>query len=167
MIIYDTNNFKTLPWKNGGGVTSELYRFPEEGDFDIRISVATVEVPGPFSHYSRIKRWLLPLSGEGLELSIQGKTLHLRPGGEALEFSGEDEVYCHLLGGPVTDFNVMIKQGKGEVIVKSWGTTEYHHCNADELFLYFPGDKKLYHLNRGETLEASTPRISVEHYRSE
>ncbi len=167
MKSYDIQNFKILPWRNGGGLTCELYRFPETGDFDIRLSLATVERAGPFSLYPGVNRWLLPLTGEGFELRVQGKILYLRPGDEVWEFSGDDEVFCQLLDGPVTDFNVMIKRGAGKVIVKAWDSREHHRCDGDELFLYFPEDKKLYHLIGGETLEASTPRISVERYRSE
>ena len=52
-----------MPWKNGGGVTSELARSPQADEFDWRLSVAEVATDGPFSQFPGIDRLLVLLSG--------------------------------------------------------------------------------------------------------
>ncbi len=167
MRMFTSEDFKLMPWKNGSGVTLELYRFPETGEFDLRISSATVATSGPFSLYPGVRRWLVALDGEGLELKINTREIQLKPGDPAIEFSGDTEITCDLLGGPVTDFNVMLKEGFGSVVVRSCLRPETHECTGDELFLYLPSEKILYRLTRGEKLDVSSPRVSVERYRRE
>ncbi len=44
-----------MPWKNGGGVTTEICVSPPSGAFDWRVSIATVNADGPFSTLHRIR----------------------------------------------------------------------------------------------------------------
>ena len=47
----DARSHRPMPWKNGGGTTTEIARSPETGSatttFDWRISMARVETSGP------------------------------------------------------------------------------------------------------------------------
>lgn len=65
---------RRVPWKNGRGVTEELAVWPpeasfERGDFDARISLSSVQEPGPFSPFPGFDRVLLVTKGGGLRLS--------------------------------------------------------------------------------------------------
>lgn len=97
------------PWRNGGGQTRELLREGEGATgFALRISVAEVTSSGPFSRYPGVSRALCLLGGEGLSLRrADGLSLRLEPGDPPFCFFGEDDWQAELLGGPVTDFNVM------------------------------------------------------------
>ena len=66
---------RRMPWKNGGGETVEVIVHPEGAslsDFGWRVSMATVASDGPFSVFPGIDRTLAVLSGEGMDLSIEG-----------------------------------------------------------------------------------------------
>ena len=102
------------PWKNGGGVTRELAIAPAGAgldDFDWRISCAQVASGGPFSPFPGIDRSLAVLAGAGLRLDFAGAD-PLTLDGECapLAFRGEQPVSAELLGGAVSDFNVMTRR---------------------------------------------------------
>jgi environmental stress-induced protein Ves len=104
-------DYQNQPWKNGGGVTTQLAiwpqsaAFPQEA-FEWRISSATISGPGPFSAFPGYDRLLCIWSGGGLELNGQP----LRDG-QCLHFSGDQPTSCKLLAGPVKDLNVIYRRG--------------------------------------------------------
>lgn len=120
-----------MPWKNGGGVTRELWKLPHPSDparFLARVSIATVGASGPFSVFPGVDRTLMILEGAGVVLTIDGTRevvldQPLRP----FAFPGETEIQCRLLGGPVRDFNLMVDralaQGSLEVVRLASGET--------------------------------------------
>lgn len=104
------------PWKNGGGITTELAAAPHGAgldDFDWRISTARVEAAGPFSRFDGIDRSLAVLAGAGLSLRIDGgPPLMQAPGMAPLVLRGEQAVHAALPGGAVTDLNVMTRRAR-------------------------------------------------------
>ena len=105
------------PWANGGGITYEIARWPEEpGDFDWRLSIAEVATEGPFSDYPGIDRTLVLLSGQ-MRLSIDG-VLSDMAHSESIAFPGESKVSAQLPCGPTMDFNVMSRRGRITAEVK-------------------------------------------------
>lgn len=107
-------DWRTMPWKNGLGVTHELLR---EGDgaqgFALRLSVAEVSADGPFSRFEGVDRVIALLDGAGLRLRRDdGQTVTLDRPGEPFAFAGEDAWACSLLGGPTLDFNVMTDRAR-------------------------------------------------------
>lgn len=103
------------PWRNGGGVTRELLAFPGATDWRVRISVADVTAPGPFSRFAGIERWFAVLEGDGVVLRVDGVPHPVGPSGPALRFSGEAGTDCELRGGPTLDFNLMAAPGCGRL----------------------------------------------------
>jgi uncharacterized protein len=106
-------DYQDMPWKNGGGVTRELLRWPHPRrpkDFRVRLSIATVATPGPFSLFPGVDRTLVVLEGEGMVLALarEEREVTLRPTSPPFAFPGEAPCDCRLLGGPVRDFNVMV-----------------------------------------------------------
>jgi len=104
-------DFRTMPWKNGGGATTELLIEPPGATLDgfcWRLSMATVASSGPFSSFPGIDRTLLLLEGGGLELDHGPHGRVLLPGPlEPAAFAGEWPTSGRLLDGPCRDFNVM------------------------------------------------------------
>lgn len=103
--------YRTQPWKNGGGTTREIARTPETGDFDWRLSMATVEQDGPFSTFPGVDRTLTVLTGEGIALTVAGEEARLIPAAP-FAFPGDAPAASRLLGGEVTDLNVMTRRGR-------------------------------------------------------
>lgn len=102
-----------IPWKNGGGVTTEVFVFPAGATletFELRVSRARVEKDGPFSFFPGVDRSLVVLEGDGMELDVEGTSITLRAGDAPFVFAGERAITASLLGGPLTDFNVMTRR---------------------------------------------------------
>jgi environmental stress-induced protein Ves len=116
--ILSAKDFRSMSWKNGGGVTRELYRLPHPRDperFLLRLSMAQVTADGPFSTFPGIDRTLLLIKGEGLRLHFPDQLeVVLDQPLLPLAFAGEDAIDCHLVAGPCHDFNVMIDREFGD-----------------------------------------------------
>jgi len=119
--VYGPTDFRHMSWQNGGGTTCELYRqlHPQRPDaFALRLSIAQVATGGPFSHFAGVDRELMLLAGEGMVLDFadgRRETLD-QPLQPPIRFAGEVGVDCRLIGGPLTDFNVMV--------ARDWGRTQ-------------------------------------------
>ncbi len=110
MRIIRQGEFRSTPWKNGGGITREAIRVPAGGDpFRWRVSVAHIDQPGPFSEFAAYNRIMVLLRGAGvaLKFSSGGERL-LRKVGDVAEFDGALATLCELLGGPCVDLNLMV-----------------------------------------------------------
>ena len=99
---------RRIPWKNGRGFTDELALWPpnasfERGDFDWRISVATVDASGPFSSFPGFDRIFVVTHGEAAEkVRVVRAAVH--------SFSGDVLTSAELIRGIVHDFNVLYRR---------------------------------------------------------
>ncbi|WEZ85092.1 HutD family protein [Rhizobium sp. 32-5/1] len=116
MRILRQPDYRVMPWKNGGGFTTEIAVFPEDGDlsgFDWRISMAVVSTDGPFSAFPGIDRTLIVLEGEGMELAVGGEPpVCLTPTSSPLPFPADVATTARLVSGPITDLNIMTRRGR-------------------------------------------------------
>lgn len=107
-------DYQVMPWKNGGGVTTQLAVFPRGAGldtFDWRISTAQVASEGPFSLFPGIDRSLAVIQGHGLVLTdAGGECCRIGTGSEPFVFRGEQGIDARLKDGPVADFNVMTRR---------------------------------------------------------
>ncbi|WDD99255.1 HutD family protein [Thalassomonas actiniarum] len=141
--IIPPSRFKSIPWKNGKGTTTEL-AINEGGtlaDFDWRLSIASVVEDGDFSDFSGYLRNLILISGQGIELShtLAGQ-INIDNLNRLLTFStfdGASQTRGRLLDGGITDFNLMTKTGKYRVDVRTYlkpGQVDVPAC--DLCFVY-------------------------------
>ncbi len=105
-----------MPWKNGGGETTEIAVFPSDAgldDFDWRVSMATVAESGPFSTFEGVDRTLAVLEGAGLVLSVDGRIpIGLTVNSEPLAFAADAPTRAGLIDGAIRDLNVMTRRGR-------------------------------------------------------
>jgi uncharacterized protein len=114
MRILRESGYRAVPWKNGGGTTREIHREPSDGaTFDWRLSLATIDSPGPFSAFDGFARTLVLVSGAGVELSF-GQHGHSRLDtvGQMVSFDGAWQTSCKLLDGPSTDLNLIVSRAR-------------------------------------------------------
>lgn len=115
MRILRRDQFRTMPWKNGGGETTEIAVFPDGAgmdDFAWRVSMARVAADGPFSVFPEIDRSLTLLEGEGMVLRIAGRDdQRLTVESPPYAFPGDAATEGLLEGGPILDLNVMTRRG--------------------------------------------------------
>ena len=104
-----------MPWKNGGGITTEIAAYPAGAmldNFDWRVSMADVAQDGPFSMFPGVDRTLAVVTGAGLRLVIDGQAPQsVTPGSAPLSFPADVPVQCHLIEGRIVDLNVMSRRG--------------------------------------------------------
>jgi environmental stress-induced protein Ves len=116
MRVLEAKDYRSMPWKNGGGVTTEIAVYPQGAGldaFDWRISTARVDSDGPFSTFPGIDRTLAVLSGKGLRLTVAGRAgVELLPTSEPWSFPGDVAASGTRVGGPVVDLNVMTRRDR-------------------------------------------------------
>ena len=150
MRVLRGQNYRRMPWKNGGGETTEIAIFPEGAgldDFDWRVSMARVEASGPFSLFAGIDRTLAILDGAGIILSVEGRIpFGLTARSEPLTFPADVATSAALIAGPITDLNVMTRRGRLAHKVARHefsGSIEIAFDAAETLLLCHSGDIKV------------------------
>ncbi len=121
--IISTDQYKTIPWKNGKGQTTELAISLNGGmdDFDWRLSIAIVVEDGLFSDFTGFERNLILLEGQGIKLIHDEKQTDLLDTPLSISsFNGKSKTKGLLLGGPIKDFNLMTRDGMYQVDVKAF-----------------------------------------------
>jgi environmental stress-induced protein Ves len=107
MIHLTPADYTRQPWKNGKGLTTELWRLERDGQLLVRLSRASVVEDGPFSLFPGIERNLTVLTGPGFRLTGPGLDLRCDPL-VPVAFPGDVEVTASETNGqPSDDFNVM------------------------------------------------------------
>ena len=172
--IYSPNGRSTSTW--AGGVTTELWLWPEDGDyasrnFQARISSAAVRLEeSDFTALPGIVRYITPLNG-GFTLSHpDGQTITMAPLDEPYRFDGGTATHC---SGKATDFNLMLKGVGGNMTVMSGQLT----VNAGICCVYpvdggdvtvngkalglKPGGLAVIHLEKGERVAIEAGRTIV------
>ncbi|WP_420473138.1 HutD family protein [Noviherbaspirillum sp. ST9] len=154
-------DYQVMPWKNGGGVTTQLAVFPSGAGldtFDWRISTAQVASEGPFSVFPGIDRSLAVIQGHGMVLTdADGECCRMGAGSAPFVFRGEQRIDAQLKDGPVVDFNVMTQRSVCSHVLE---VTELHgtrHCTpqSDLMLVYVAqgrGTACGMHAGAGETL---------------
>ncbi len=103
---------RRMRWANGGGWTTEIIVEPPNGHWEWRLSVADVDVAGPFSLFPGVDRRIALLRGAGFGLTVGGRDeevidVPFHP----FDFAGDETTTCRLLDGPVQDLNLMTTRG--------------------------------------------------------
>ena len=113
LTILSPETFKTIPWKNGLGHTTEL-AINSGGNldnFNWRLSIASVVNDGDFSNFSGYQRNLVLIEGEGLILDHRnGDIDELTNLLDIAHFDGGSKTHGSLVNGGIKDFNIMTKQ---------------------------------------------------------
>jgi environmental stress-induced protein Ves len=153
------------PWKNGGGVTSEVTAQPPGAGFDTfdwRISVADVAQSGPFSSFEGINRTLVLLAGAGMRLNVapraslkrhdsEGVSHTLRKPTDMVHFFGESDINATLVNGTTRDFNVMVRRTSARSDLTVWSESEFDAALADTLVFFCTRGPVDLVLNTGES----------------
>jgi len=120
MLHLRSSDYRVMPWKDGGGSTTEIAIEPAGSGladpFLWRVSSARVEASGPFSHFPGRARLLTLLEGSGLILDIDGQgRQRLKFPGQVVAFAGDAGVHATLIQGPCVDFGIISDPGRVKV----------------------------------------------------
>lgn len=128
MHILRASDHKQMPWKNGGGVTTEIAVAPagaDAGEFHWRVSMATVASDGPFSLFENIDRILTVLEGAGMDLDVAGmETTRLTAASAPFAFPGDVATSAKLVSGTIVDLNVMTRRDLWRATVERQAVVE-------------------------------------------
>lgn len=168
-------DYREVPWKNGGGLTLDIWTFPEgarQEEADVGISIAPIVASGPFSVFPGIERHITLIEGDGITLVFEGaeqRLVRLTP----FVFDGGDAPVSRLEDGPVRVLNVKVRAGlwRAEVraLAGTGGTT--FELNADQCFALHAvtgqwrvgGAGGNSHVEDGDTFVTGGPgRLSIE-----
>lgn len=122
-------------WANDGGWTQELLVWPPApealqtdgpGHWLLRVSVAQVDAPGPFSALPGVQRWMVPLSGDAVMLCWprSAEPIPFGPGSLPKGFNGaEGPTVAAAPATPARLLNFMVRtdHGKGRLESASSG----------------------------------------------
>ncbi|WP_395825274.1 HutD family protein [Collimonas sp.] len=123
MQLIRLDDLPATPWKNGGGVTRELYIYPTESSFETfvwRVSIAELARSGGFSSFAGVDRVITLLAGAGMQLvAADGAAVPLLPW-QPHRFRGEEQIFARLDGATCHDFNLMLRRGAAAGDVMVW-----------------------------------------------
>ena len=149
MILIAPEQFRDMPWKNGLGTSTEIYRADAPGgEMQWRVSIAGITSDGPFSAFPGCDRHIMTINGAGVLLDGgPSGTLSATPAFTPVSFSGDWSISTRLLAGPVRDFNLIVN--------RSYGHGELAHVHLTELsILAVDGDWLLLYALAGQLLFA-------------
>lgn len=130
-----------MPWKNGGGVTTEIAVSPAGAgleDFDWRVSMADVAADGPFSRFAGVDRTLAVLEGYGMTLAIDGRpAIALTSDDPPMAFPADVATHATLTRGPIVDLNVMTRRNSVAHRVASVTSDTDAACDDGDTVLIF------------------------------
>ncbi|CAI3793156.1 HutD family protein [Rheinheimera sp. MM224] len=159
--LISPNQWQTQAWKNGGGITHQLARFDDNAGMRWRVSIAEVASDGPFSRFEQTDRIIMLLQGYGFCLHgaaeqavVLDKTL------VPFAFTGETEIDCTLIDGPVRDFNLMTRRADVKASLQVLSATDPSSLTlANESLLYLASGQlqvrfkeQSYQLDAGQSL---------------
>lgn len=147
-------DFIQMPWKNGGGITTEIFCLKSSNTNEIlfRISEAQVAQDGPFSIFPNLDRILMLTYGDGFKLHFNDHLVTMDQALAPIYFSGQENVHCELINGECLDFNIMTnrKYGKSSLEIKVLDFEEKITSLASQTFLYLPEFKTLHSIDNKE-----------------
>ena len=146
-----------VPWKNGGGSTTEIAIGPPDSgfeDFEWRVSLATIEKDGAFSLFPGVDRTLALVEGHGMTLDIDGESILVTAAEPVVAFDGASTVTAKLSRGGSTDFNAMTRS---EVCYHTFGRRRLDGAST----FVARADVTVLFLAEGDTLEVSNEKERI------
>lgn len=158
-------DYRRMPWRNGGGITTEIAIAPESAGlagerFLYRVSMADVGTNGPFSRFDGYDRHIMLLAGGGMTLDcdVHGR-IELVAAFEPRAFSGDWDVQATLVAGAVRDFNVIVDRGRASstLEVRLLERPAVMPCELGSVCIMHVIDGALTDAAEGDTIVAGEP----------
>ena len=163
-------DYRRMPWKNGGGETTEIAIWPPLANldaFDWRVSMAPVKSDGAFSTFDGIDRTLCILEGQGMRLKVgDAPPADVTASAAPLTFPADQPTYATLMAGEILDLNVMTRRAvfehdvrrlhyRGLETIKPHGATFIALCHTGTVSISTPKGNVV--LKAGDSLMETEP----------
>ena len=131
-------DFKVMPWKNGKGITTELYRIDHGSEMAFRVSTAKVEHSGPFSDFTGYERTLVNLGPSVININVSGQESYSLSALQSCHFDGGLATNC-VVSSPSEDLNIFCQNDQffASTIVRSLKKPEFIPLLPDSGWLIF------------------------------
>lgn len=148
MILLRAAEREAVPWKNGGGLTSDVAIYPDGAslhNFDWRVSIAQIQSNGPFSLFPGIDRHLVVLDGKMNLMVDQQMPVKLDQQTGAVAFPGDLYAKAELITASLTDLNVMVRRDRfrAEVLRYFEGREQVIEMQSDITLLVSAGNAEI------------------------
>lgn len=144
----DPDRYQRTPWKNGGGVTTDI-----AFDDDIwRFSRTPITAAGPFSDYSGFERLQVLVAGSGLVLQTPSGEIDVRRPFRPVRFAGETPILSRLEAGPVEVVNLLGDRSRVRMDLTVLEAGQTRHLAPGIHIAYCPGGRAALQFT-GETHE--------------
>jgi environmental stress-induced protein Ves len=101
------DHYVRTPWKNGGGVTTDIAVDDDTGGGVWRFGCTPITAAGPFSDYAGFDRLQVLVAGSGLVLQTPSGEIDVRRPFQPVRFTGETPIVSRLEAGPVEVVNLL------------------------------------------------------------
>lgn len=138
-------SFRRFPWKNGGGVTTDIAEDREPGSAPggwdgviWRLGRTTISAPAPFSDLSGFDRCQVVVNGRGLVLDTPEGEVDLRQAFRPARYRGEAPIASRLEHGPVEVVNLIADRQRAAIRLDVLQAGDRFAIPADTLVIYAP-----------------------------
>lgn len=129
-------DYRRTPWKNGGGVTTDI---AHDGEI-WRFSRTPITTPGPFSDYAGFDRLQVLVAGRGLALQTPDGEIDVRTPFKPVRFAGELAIVSRLEAGPVEVLNLLGVRSKVTLDLAVIAAGESRCLGSGLQIVYCPAD---------------------------
>lgn len=129
-------DYRRTPWKNGGGVTTDIAHDGEVW----RFSRTPITAPGPFSDYAGFDRVQMLVAGRGLVLETPDGEIDVRTPFKPVRFAGELAIVSRLDAGPVEVLNLLGDRSKVTLDLAVLAAGESRQLGSGRHIAYCPGE---------------------------
>jgi len=130
--------YRRMPWKNGGGVATDVATDEATGGEVWRFGRTAIPVPGPFSDYTGYDRVQVLIGGRGLVLDGPDGEIDLRQPFKPVRYRGELPLVSRLEAGPVEVVNLIGARAKVAVAMVTLDAGKSLDLGKGTHFAYAP-----------------------------
>jgi environmental stress-induced protein Ves len=174
MRLIGRASYRSMPWKNGAGSTTQIAVYPADAtvdDFDWRISTATIAADGAFSNFPGVDRTLAVLESAGIALTVAGKpAARLTRAAAPFSFAADAAAHARLVDGPILDLNVRTRRDRFSHCVRrglareagvALGATTVVYAYSAKLRLNVNGQSRSIEMGDTAIFGADTTSLSI------
>ena len=132
--------YRRMPWKNGGGVATDVATDEATGGEVWRFGRTAIPVPGPFSDYTGYDRVQVLIGGRGLVLDGPDGEIDLRAPFKPVRYRGELPLVSRLEAGPVEVVNLIGLRAQATVDMQVLDAGKSLRLGTGLHFAYAPTD---------------------------
>ena len=151
-------DYRRTPWKNGGGVTTDIAHAGEIW----RFSRTPITEPGPFSDYAGFDRAQVLVGGHGLVLETPDGEIDVRTPFKPVRFAGEFAIVSRLEAGPVEVLNLLGDRSKVRLDLSVLAVGETRHLGSGLHVAYCPAGSARMRLGKERYVLAADHALRLE-----